>query len=167
MSAGLKFWKVNSTKFFAVAEEDLLAPRRKKYKRRGSGTDAIDLCREEPGCSCQETEQKVSKELVELQRRVDKVFQLTKDAKVPLGLRDLLSEAFKCKICREVIRPPVIVTKCCKGLLGCDECVRTWYATDPLTKNCPGCNTERGYVETMRIRGLDDLITAVRTLEDL
>ena len=89
----------------------------------------------------QETKQKVCKESLELQRRVDKVFQLTKDAKVPLGLCDLLSEAFQCKICREVIRPPVIVTKCCKGLLACDECIRTWYTTDLLTNNCPGYAT--------------------------
>jgi hypothetical protein len=31
---GLKSWKVNSRKFFAVPEDDLLAPTRKRSRRR-------------------------------------------------------------------------------------------------------------------------------------
>ena len=161
----MKFWKVNSRKFFAVTEEDLLAPRTKRRRSSATGTDADDSRAE--ACNCDESLDGMTKELIELKAKVSQIFELTKESKVPLGLRRLLADAFKCKICRDLIRPPVMVTRCCKAMLGCDECVKTWYATDTLTKNCPACNTERGYVETMRLHGLDDLLTGLMSLEDL
>ena len=144
-----------------------MAPAKKKNRNADSRTDTIDLTTFGSGCSCncEEALENMSKELVELQGKMSRVFELTKSSKVPLGLRELMGEAFKCKICRDMIQPPVIVTKCCKAMLGCDECIKSWYASDPLAKNCPGCNTERGYGESMRLHGLDELLTAVKAIE--
>ena len=167
--AGLKFWKVNSRKFFAVQEEDLLAPVRKKACRNvDSRVEAIDLTTSGLGCNCncKEALEDVLQEVMELQRRMTKLFELTKSSKVPLGLRELMNDAFKCKICRDIVRRPVIVTKCCKAVLGCDDCVRSWYESDPLVKNCPACNTEQRYMETMHLHGLDDLLTAIKNIKE-
>ena len=38
-----------------------------------------------------------------------------------------------------------------------------WYSgPDALTKTCPSCLAERGYNETMLLRGFDDFITEVK-----
>ena len=94
------------------------------------------------------------------------MFELTKSLKVPLRLRKLLNDSFKCKIRREIVDLPVTVTKCFKAILGCDDCVKSWYTSDPLVKNCPACNTEWGYVETMCLHGLDELLTAIKTNQE-
>ncbi|KAL5471034.1 hypothetical protein EMCRGX_G029108 [Ephydatia muelleri] len=57
-------------------------------------------------------------------------------------------------------------SNCCKQLLGCDACIKTWYQDSPTTKNCPGCNKERGFPETMRLHGLDELLLATKDLVD-
>ena len=73
----LKFWKINSKKSFAVAEEDMLVPKRKR--RSGSGTARIDPAHVEGGCSChcEETVDGITKELVELHTKVNRTFELT------------------------------------------------------------------------------------------
>jgi len=63
------------------------------------------------------------------------------------------------------VRPPVIVTKCCKNILGCQECVGTWYSgSDVMTRTFPMCRAERGCNETMILRGLTDFMEGVRRL---
>ena len=145
-----------------------MAPVRKRSRNSDSHSEAIDLTTSDSGCChCKEALEDLSHELVEVQTRMTKIFELTKSSKVPLGLRKLLNQSFTCKICRRIVDPPpVIVTKCSKSILGCDECVKSWYVTDPLSKNCPACNTKRGYVETMRLHGLDKFLTAIKKTEE-
>ena len=144
-----------------------MAPVRKRSRNSDRSSEAIDITTFDSGCcNCKEALEDLSHELVEVQTRITKIFELTKSSKVPLGLRELLNQSFTCKICRGIVDPLVIVTKCCKAILGCDECVKLWYATDPLSKNCPSCNTERGYVEMMRLHGLDDFLTAIKKIEE-
>ena len=89
---------------------------------------------------------------------------LTKDTHIPIGLKRLMRDAFKCNISQNIpVRPPVIITKCCKKILGCESCVNHWYSSDEaLTKSCPGCRADRGYNETMLPRGLDEFLIGVR-----
>lgn len=38
-----------------------------------------------------------------------------------------------------------------------------WFSgPDALTKSCPSCRAERGYNETMLLRGLDEFLTEIR-----
>ena len=85
---------------------------------------------------------------------------------LPLGLKRLFRETFKCHICHSVpIRPPVIVTRCCKQIIGCQDCVNTWYSgPQTTTKTCPMCRADRGCYETMMLRGLSDLMESLRRL---
>ena len=155
---GLKFWRVNSRKFYAVPEEDLLAPCRKKSR---SAVQTVDLTDE--SCNCTEAVRDLAHSVDLLTKKVDRIFELTKDTAVPLGLRDLLDDHLKCKICHaSPMTPPIIMAKCCRSIIGCESCVNRWYAGEnTLTKLCPSCKAERGYAETLRLHGLDDLLTGI------
>lgn len=93
------------------------------------------------------------------------VFQMTKDTKIPLPLKESIFLAFQCKICRSLMVPPVIFSKCCRSLLGCVSCVDQWYSgPNGLMKSCPNCSTERCYAETIRMAGMDDFMETIRPL---
>lgn len=95
----------------------------------------------------------------------DTILQLTKDSKIPLGLKHLLADAFKCHICRSCIQSPLVLAKCCKTVIGCESCVNSWYSgPDALSKTCPRCRAEKGFCETMRILGLDELVAGVKRI---
>ena len=81
-----------------------------------------------------------------------------------MGLQRLIRDAFQCKVCLSIpIKPPVIMSKCCKAVIGCEKCVNTWYTgPEALTKTCPACRAERGYSETMILRGLDGFLVEVK-----
>ena len=98
-------------------------------------------------------------ELHTIRAAFDEAMVLSKDNNIPPGLRQSLRETFKCRICLHGITPPVVTAKCCRIILGCESCVNEWFrGDDALTKPCPSCRMERGYNETMVIRGLDDFL---------
>ena len=103
-------------------------------------------------------------EILNIKETLGDAMSLTKFTKIPLGLKRVMRDTFKCHICHCVpIVPPVIVTKCCKTILGCSTCVNSWYSgQEALTKTCPSCRAERGYNETMLLRGLDDFLKEIR-----
>ena len=70
----------------------------------------------------------MSTDIKEMKESVLKIFRLTNGMSIPLGLRQLLYDTFKCSICQSTpMVPPVIFAKCCKTVLGCQQCVNTWY----------------------------------------
>ena len=94
------------------------------------------------------------------------MMSLTADTNLPMGLKRILRDTFKCQICHTVpIRPPVIITKCCRNLMGCQACVDTWYSgTKAMTRMCPMCRADRGCNETMVLRGLTNFMDGIRKL---
>jgi len=92
-------------------------------------------------------------EIKSLHNDMKKVLQLTKGMKLPPGLYLQLLDTFKCRICHtSPIRPPVIFTRCCKNILGCNLCVDTWFTGDDgRQKSCPLCLAPRAFTETMQI----------------
>ena len=66
---------------------------------------------------------------------------LNAESKLPMGLKRILRDAFKCQICHSIpAKPPLIITKCCKNILGCETCVNQWYSgPEAMTKTCPIC----------------------------
>ena len=105
------------------------------------------------------------KEVGSIKNDLNEIVSFTKESKIPLGLKRILRDTFKCSICHSVpIKPPVIVTKCCKSILGCQDCVNEWFSgPDALIKTCPACRADRGYNETMLLHGLDDFLLQVRS----
>lgn len=93
------------------------------------------------------------------------IFNITKHSKIPLGLEKVIRETFKCTIYLSVPVKVPIIAKCCKTILGCNECVNRWYSgPDSLNKPCPLCNDERGYSETMIWKGVDNFVKAIEDL---
>ena len=105
----------------------------------------------------------LSNDIKQVKESVSKIFRLTNNMTIPLGLRQLLYDTFKCSICRSTpMVPPVIFAKCCKSILGC---VDTWYRGEQgQTKTCPKCRSDRAYVETCKLNGLDDFLTGIAPL---
>ena len=95
-----------------------------------------------------------------------KVLSVTSSTKVPIALDSLFRDTFKCTICAVVpIEPPIIASKCCKSILGCQSCVDTWFSGEnACSKTCPKCRTERGYAETMRLNGFDELLKELKKI---
>ena len=108
----------------------------------------------------------MSTDIKEMKESVSKIFRLTNSMSIPLGLRQLLYDTFKCSICQLTpMVPPVIFAKCCKTVLGCQQCVDTWYrGEEGQSRTCPKCRSDRAYVETCRVNGLDDLLTGITPL---
>ena len=105
-------------------------------------------------------------EMKGIRKDISSVLTLSKGMKLPPGLHTLLHDTFKCNICQSSpIRPPVMFTRCCKSILGCERCVDSWYSgEDGRSKKCPLCRSERAFTETVRIHGLDDFMNAIAPL---
>ncbi len=150
--AGFRFWKVNSRKFYAVPEESLFAPAKRRRQRRRRDSSPSPPPASAVQCSCQDALDELKEEmrggLQDLKAGFDKIFKLTSDLNVPLGLKSLLSDTLKCRICHRAPMEPPIVTSKCSG-------------EDALTKKCPNCRADRGYAETFRLHGLEDLMTGL------
>ena len=135
----------NNSILLSDSEEEDFQPSKKKWKKEHK----IDT---------------VLHGISDIQSNISEIMALTVNSNIPLGLRQIVRDTFKCRICHIVpIKPPVIVTKCCKTVLGCEACVNNWFSgTDALTKSCPVCRVDRGYNETMLLRGLDEFLTKIR-----
>lgn len=98
--------------------------------------------------------------------KIYSLFQISKNMKLPFGLSKHLQQTFKCHICcSSPIKPPVIFSRCCKQLLGCQLCVDQWYGGEEgVTCSCPLCRSERAYADTCVLKGLDEFLTSVRPL---
>ena len=108
----------------------------------------------------------ISSELKEVKDGLEKIFTLTNGMNVPISLRSMLYDTFRCSICHATpMVPPVIFAKCCKYILGCQQCVDTWYRGEQgQARTCPRCRSDRAFVETCRVNGLDDFLTAIAPL---
>ena len=169
---GLKFWKSPRRKVFAVPIGD-----RKMHKRkRQNEVMSIDSDSDEPtpkrakdntSIKISRIESKVNdvrEDVDAMKEAIKDILHLNENSKRPMGLQRLICDAFQCKVCLAIpIKPPVIMSKCCKSVIGCERCVNAWYTgPEALTKTCPACRTERGYSETMILRGLDSFLLEIK-----
>ena len=105
----------------------------------------------------------MQQDISEIKDNIVEIMSLSISSHIPIALRHIIRDSFRCKICLCVpMKPPVIVSKCCKTLLGCDSCVNKWFCgEDALTKSCPACRAVRGYNETMLLHGIDDFLKEI------
>ena len=110
-------------------------------------------------------EERLLKEIKEMRSDLSAILSVSKGMKLPPGLFKQLSDTFKCHICHSTpMKLPVIFTRCCKRILGCEECVDTWFGGGQGGKTCPLCRADRAYTETCRLNGLDGFISTIRPL---
>lgn len=160
---------MGSRKIFAVPESEICGKGGKGKKRR----EVINL--EISDCSDDEIEPTMKKtklqqsalvaEVKGMRKDLDAILCVSKGMKLPPGLYQQLADTFKCQICLSTpMKPPVIFTRCCKNLLGCEKCVDEWFAGGQRNKSCPLCRAERAYSETCRLNGLDSFLLAIHPL---
>ena len=106
----------------------------------------------------------VKDDVESIKEMVEDVCHLNERCKLPLGLYRIVRESFQCRICLSVpMKPPIVISRCCKVIIGCERCVNGWYSgAEALTKTCPSCRTERGYSETMVLKGIDSFLVEVK-----
>ena len=162
--AGLKFWKVGSRKLYAVSKKCLkLSQGKGKYAAdTTSSSDSDDIMPKSKHFKYDS----IGKDIKDIKGKLCSLVNIQKNMKVPLSLQLLLTESFKCCICQELMQPPVIFSRCCKCLIGCENCVDKWYGTDGRNKACPKCLAERSYSETSRLYGIDDFLRGIKKLSD-
>lgn len=158
--AGLTFWKCPRRKIYGILRNEIKddTPRKRSSRVFDSDDDF------EPCSRKQKTDDKLEillSDVGSIKDSLTDIFSLDENSHIPLGLKRVIRDTFKCAICHHVpIHPPIIVTKCCKTILGCEKCVNTWYSgPEMLSKTCPSCRADRGCNETMVLRGLDDFLT--------
>ena len=90
-------------------------------------------------------------EMTATKELLTEITTLSADAELPLPFKRLINDTFKCCICHSVpMKPPVIIARCCKNMLGCQGCVDRWYSgPDQMTKLCPICKTDHAYNDTL------------------
>ena len=172
----MSFWKCPRRKLYAVTFSDIQeCSRGPSRSSRSSFIDVPDssdddLDRDEPSKKKRRYDdrmlQRLSDEVASVRDIMADMMSLTADTNLPIGFRRVLRDTFKCQICHTVpVKPPVIVTKCCRNILGCQECVNTWYSgPEAMTRTCPMCRAERGCNETMVLRGLTDFMESTRKI---
>ena len=179
---GLKFWKSPRRKVFAVRKSSVKSRGKKRSfddflsesdddptPKRGKSVlpHTVECMVDDVKDDVLRTESKVEdlkEELVTVKSALTEVLHLSSSSKVPIALQRLIKDAFQCKICLSApITPPVVMSKCCKCIIGCEHCINQWYSgEEALTKRCPNCRAERGYSSTMLLRGLDSFLTETK-----
>ena len=171
---GISFWKCPRRKLYAVTFSDIQecngGPNRSTRSSFMNISDSSDddLESEKPRKKKQRCDDKVlqrlSDEVACIRDMMADIMSLNANTNLPIGLRRVLQDTFKCQICHSVpVRPPVIVTKCCRNILGCQQCTNTWYSgPEAMSKTCPMCRADRGCNETMILHGLTDFMDSIK-----
>ena len=166
----MTFWKSPRRRLFAVTYSNIKATTKRSASTSFTDdyeVDSSDDNFEETPRRKKKAEDKVQLLLDEMTSTKELLIEmatLTADAQLPISFKRLISDTFKCCICHSVpMKPPVIVAKCCKNMLGCQGCVDRWYSgPDQMTKLCPMCRTDRAYGDTMVLRGLSEFLDNIR-----
>ena len=103
-------------------------------------------------------------EVKEMWQDIRALFEINKWMKVPVELRRIPLDTFRCHICQaSPIAPPIIFAWCYKSIIGCEPCVEAWYGGHRGQMcNCPKCRSERDYADTCRLLGMDDFLEAIK-----
>ena len=152
------FWKANARKFYPISEEE-------NDIQHSSEPVAIKRSRKSTS-NLNPLYIYYYANIVDIRDSTTVILSLTNLSKISLGLKRLLKENLSCQICSaSPTQLPVVVAKCCHSIIGCEVCDNAWFSgPEALTKSCPRCNSERGYNETMRLTGLDDLLLGIKDL---
>ena len=158
MYVGLAFWKCPCRKVYTVTRRNIqdgaCTPLSSSLRKRPIVLDSDDESMAPPRPKTEEKLDGLMHEVENIKYSMKDIVSLSKNTPIPVALRRILRDTFKCSICHSVlIRPPVIVTKCCKTILGCEVCVNSWFSgPDALTKCYPSCCADRGYNDTMLLQ---------------
>lgn len=168
---GVAFWKSPRRKIFAVSQRDLRDINKASRKSAVADLDSSDEESDFANSSLPKKQKlekridEIGEDVLEIKETITEMLSLTPNTKLPMGFQRLVRDAFKCQMCHSIPNPPLIVSKCCKQLLGCESCVNNWFGgPDAMLKTCPLCREPRGRNETMLFRGFDDFVERVKVV---
>ena len=155
---GLKFWKCGRRRIYAVREADTKKVLSVSSDSSGEESDFIPLTKRR-----KDDIDRIASDVKAIRGDITSLFEVSRTTSVPLGLKKMLIDSFRCTICQGTpMMPPIIFSKCCKNLIGCQECVDQWYGgTEGMSRSCPRCRAERGFTETCRVNGLDEFLQMI------
>ena len=120
INIGLSFWKSPRSKLYAITHSDIqlttssqnrCPPSRSTFCDSSDDEDSECLLPKAKYGRFERILQSLSDEVTAMKETVTEVISLTSNAVMPMGLKRVEKEAFKCQICHLVpVQPPVIVT---------------------------------------------------------
>ena len=127
MYVGLAFWKCPRWKVYTVTRRNVqdgaCTPLSSNSRKRPIVLDSDDESMAPPRPRTEQKLDALMHDVEIIKGSMKDMISLTKNTPLPVALKHILRDNFKCSICHSVpIRPPVIVTKCCKTILGCEVC---------------------------------------------
>ena len=110
----------------------------------------------------------IARDIKTLKSDVASLFEVSR-TRVPMGLKKMLIDTFQCTICQSTpMTPPIIFSKCCKSIIGYQECIDKWYCgSEGMGRSCPRCQAERGFTETCRVNGLSEFLEMTEKILDV
>lgn len=154
---------MGSRKIYAVQEKNLRSVEKGKHHAPADSPSSSEFEGEEPSTSkCLIKSDNIGKDIEEIKRSISSLFDVQKTMNIPVAVRHLFLQNFICHICHGIITPPAIFSRCCKYLIGCENCVDQWYSD--RNKCCPRCRQERAFTETCRLNGLDDFFNSIKSM---
>ena len=75
---------------------------------------------------------------------------------------DALLQCFQCKVCFEMSTPPVLISSCCKQVLGCQLCVEQWQETHTTCFLCRAEISDED--EPISLTCFSDLLSTTREI---
>ena len=126
--AGFKFWRVGSRKLYAVPEAQLLRTGKRKRRSRVPTDDSSDSDFAEDNYTRRQLVPRPNRGIsaAEIRQQVEEAISTLHW--LPQNVRQQLSDALQCTICRDIITPPTVYAHCCQRILGCKQCVDRWFA---------------------------------------
>ena len=152
---GLKFWKVGSRKIYAIKSSDL----HPLAIDDSSGSETEEPKPKRPVAA--KFNREILKEIKDLK---ESLLSVNDTLSIPMGLRQVLSEALKCQICHDIMKPPIIFGRCCKYIIGCRDCIDNYYGEEGMGKTCPRCRSDRALADTCKVNGLDELLMTAASI---
>lgn len=120
--AGFKFWKSPRRKVFAVRKSG----KKKKHFDLDSFSDSDNEVTSKRTKSNSVAVEVIADKIDDLRDDIVSVKCVMQDllslSSSRLGLQRLIRDSFQCKICLAApITPPVMLSKCCKTIIGCES----------------------------------------------
>jgi len=141
----LSFWKAPNRKVYAVTQANL---------------DALD----EPASDDSGDDELTPRAAKRLKKEINDDFKKIKEelvtfmSSLPNSIMDQLTGLLKCCICQVVpVRPPLVISRCCKSIIGCEQCVQQ--LVQEGSNDCLLCRCSE--FEVMKLNGFDGLISAM------
>jgi len=105
---------------------------------------------------------RIKTELKEAKEELARVTTILQTA-IPNSIQQHLRGVIRCCICQTVpIRPPIIVSRCCMSVIGCEQCIQQLIESRD-NPAFPLCREASFSTMTIRLLGFDAFITAVRS----